>query len=359
MTSYIKRAESPDLDAMEVPIAALRSNSFFTMLERELQTWQAANIGLEGNIAFAVWGGGAVEFLLHVLGYRIRHFTVHDLELLILRDEVIWYDEILVSSLDRKLRVQLGLRLGARPLYRRVDGKHIRDFQRTRVALRDGDLVLNNVLVTLSPRQTVAKFSAPRRAFGRINETKYAVDVKSWKDLTTLPRLFHRLSRSTSKAVRLEFLCGLKYSPNGLRAMKQLLGCYSILLDKSLKGSATSDDRKWLSDHGITTGSAGLLRLWEECICETAVRLAPVSGISIQDYIRFGDLVESLQCDVRTSSNLKIVRPPALFITPPSSWLEQIIDRSYARFREYQSQRSVVVASQLQNHCHDSPTSAC
>jgi hypothetical protein len=77
-----------NLERWEVDIERLRQLPFFDALNRFMEEFFTRNL-VDNRVSYVIWGGVAANLMLAVIGRSGIHYSFHDVELFLVRDEKI------------------------------------------------------------------------------------------------------------------------------------------------------------------------------------------------------------------------------------------------------------------------------
>ena len=196
-----------------------------------------------------IWGGAAANALLMISGKTRRNYTHHDIE---------FFDTsagCLAANKNALLSIQNGLRqdrifldLGGLSIATERRGQSVTSFQAQRIALEDGDLELNNVLIEWTIGSALVKFSAPEGTAANLRSAAPTISAKPSTELKRSDRIARRLYRNISKAVRLELSCNTTIDDNLIDHTEDLIVRYIDSLSLESDGNRTPE---WLMAEGV------------------------------------------------------------------------------------------------------------
>ena len=198
-TSLVGKAELKAL-----PFAATIHSKVWPFIER--------HFGNSSEISYFLWGGAATEALLPILGYTTRHYSIHDIEICFTKSGRLFHSPHAIAQLNSIFVTANDLRtkIGGTSITSSRAGITFEEFQKTRILLEDGDLLLNNVALLYCPDEDAWGVSMPSALLTLANKTMNGINIKSWGGLITPDRVARRLCRNISKAIRFELATRLR-----------------------------------------------------------------------------------------------------------------------------------------------------
>lgn len=284
-----------NVECVDIARAELTNWPFFAALDAAVSEHLARDYPGRPGVSYAIWGGAAANMLLWLVGHCNIHFSLHDVELFFIDGgHIIPGGE----SLDR-----LASRLENDPAFLvTVGGRRIveamldltcEDFQQTRLELKDGDLVLNNVLLAMPAQGQRCQFLLPLGLLKSLLCGQPILTAKPNGDLVTLARLFRRMSRTAAKAVRFEHVANAAMERDARRELQDISARLESRMSTAFEAmsSAHADDRSWLRDRGLHDIETARHWVVVNTLSEIAKRLAGLHGVSSRDIGRFENLL--------------------------------------------------------------------
>ena len=113
-------------------------------------------------------------------------------------------------------------------------------FQKDRVMLNDGDLLLNSVILIIDRTREKNYVEAPAGTFQALLAGENAIEMKDTSDLQSIDRIARRIYRNISKSIRFEIVAGLTLSVKSQGRLEGLIDSYTKKLDDYFNGSHMS-----------------------------------------------------------------------------------------------------------------------
>lgn len=282
-----------NLEHLEVDIERLRQLPFFDALNRFMEEFFTRNL-VDNRVSYVIWGGVAANLMLAVIGRSGIHYSFHDVELFLVRDEKIYQPEGLTDALkeDFSSNDHFLLEIGGQSIVKIREGMSVENFQKDRVLLNDGDLYLNNVILIVDRINEKVFVEAPTGTFQALLAGGNTLEMKDMSDIRHIDRIARRIYRNISKSIRFEKVAGLMLSAETIGRLEKLLDSYSKKLDEYFSGSIMSvEERKiteeWIANAKIANVESGKRWIFLMTLSETAKRLAGLHGISSLDQVGF------------------------------------------------------------------------
>jgi len=288
----------PSLDSqierLEIDIERLKRLPFFGAFDRLMEEFFTRNGVTNHQISYTIWGGVAANLLLGVTGRSRVHYSLHDIELFLVRDGKIYQPEDLTEVLkedflsdDRFL-----LEVGGQSIVKVTEGVSVEDFQKKRIHLNDGDLYLNNVILIADRIKGKVIVEAPVGTFQALLAGENTLEMKDTSDLRHIDRLARRIYRTISKSIRFELVAGLTLSAAAKERLERLLDSYSKKLDEYFNGAVMplgerGITEKWIANAKVVSVESGKRWIYLMALSETAKRLAGLQGLSSLDQAGF------------------------------------------------------------------------
>lgn len=280
------------IDVLAVSLRDLRRLPFFDMFHSAFLDCVAL-CGRPPSTSYAIWGGAAANILLMLVRRTRTHFCFHDIEVFATASSNILLDDDLLNAIESRLlhEYKAPLVLGGRSIVEDKCGMPVSTFQDQRISMADGDLFLNNVLLSVNARSTSASLYVPVEVFGPLSRGESSLLMKDASSLQDLHRITRRICRTIGKAIRFDRVAGLFPTNNGLSFISSLIDTYEVLLlaalqkdhkDPRAKLSGTED---WLNE--AANLETGRILLCKRVLSESAKRLAGLYGIACNDLTRF------------------------------------------------------------------------
>lgn len=336
-----------NLERWEVDIERLRQLPFFDALNRFMEEFFTRNL-VDNRVSYVIWGGVAANLMLAVIGRSGIHYSFHDVELFLVRDEKIYQPEGLTDALEEDFSSndQFLLEIGGQSIVKIREGMPVENFQKDRVLLNDGDLYLNNVILIIDRINKKVFVEAPTGTFQALLAGGNTLEMKDMSDLRYIDRIARRIYRNISKSIRFEKVAGLMLSAETKGRLEKLLDSYSKKLDEYFSGSIMSlEERKiteeWIANAKIANVESGKRWIFLMTLSETAKRLAGLHGINSLDqvgFIRFLLGEESSATSLFDHPLIQLVQKGLIDPIRPSGFdvRRDIAKRCYSDFFKYQ-----------------------
>lgn len=291
--TYIPLSDSK-IERFEVDVGHLKLLPFFGALDKFMGEFFARNGETYPQLSYVIWGGVAANLLLALTGRTKVHYSLHDVELFLVRDGGIYQpdelSDVLKENLSSSDNFLLGV--GGQSIVRNKQGVTVEEFQRERIYLNDGDLCLNNVILIVDCIQGKVFVEAITGTCQALLIGANTIEMKDASDIRYIHQLARRIYRNISKAIRFEHVAGLTLSAAAKESVERLLVAYSTKLDEFFRGEVTTLEegelmKKWIANAKIVSVESGKKWLYLTTLSETAKRLAGLHGLSSLDKFGF------------------------------------------------------------------------
>jgi len=336
-----------NLERLEVDIERLRQLPFFDALNSFMEEFFTRNL-VDHRISYVIWGGVAANLMLAVIGRSGIHYSFHDVELFLVRDEKIYQPEGLTDALkeDFSSNDHFLLEVGGQSIVKIMEGVSVENFQKDRVLLNDGDLYLNNVILIVDRINEKVFVEAPAGTFQALLVGENTLEMKDMSDIRYIDRIARRIYRNISKAIRFEKVAGLMLSAETKGRLEKLLNSYSKKLDEYFSGSIMLLEEReiteeWIANAKIANVESGNRWIFLMTLSETAKRLAGLQGISSLDQVGFIRFLLGEESRATTLFDHPLIQLVQKGLTDPiqSSGFDVRLDiakRCYSDFSKYQ-----------------------
>lgn len=336
-----------NLEHLEVDIERLRQLPFFDALNRFMEEFFTRNL-VDNRVSYVIWGGVAANLMLAVIGRSGIHYSFHDVELFLVRDEKIYQPEGLTDALkeDFSSNDHFLLEIGGQSIVKIREGMSVENFQKDRVLLNDGDLYLNNVILIVDRINEKVFVESPAGTFQALLAGENTLEMKDMSDLRYIDRIARRIYRNISKSIRFEKVAGLMLSTETKGRLERLLDSYSKKLDEYFSGSIMSLEEReiteeWIANAKIANVESGKWWIFLMTLSETAKRIAGLQGINSLDqvgFIRFLLGEESSATSLFDHPLIQLVQKGLTNPIRPSGFdvRRDIAKRCYSDFFKYQ-----------------------
>lgn len=336
------------IERFEVDVGHLKRIPFFCAFDKFMGEFFARNAQTYPKLSYVIWGGVAANLLLAVTGRTKVHYSLHDVELFLVRDGRVYQPDGLSDILnwDLSSNDSFLLEVGGQSIVRNKEGMTVDEFQRERIYLNDGDLYLNNVILIIDCVNEKIFFGAITGTCQALVAGRNTIEIKDASDIRYVPQIARRIYRNVSKAIRFEYVAGLTLSVAAKESVEGLLVDYSTKLDEFFRGEVTKPEereltKKWIAIAKIVSVESGMKWLYLVTLSETAKRLAGLHGLSSLDKLGFSRFLFDEECGATT-----LVMHPLIELVRScvgdSEWLSHADDRSciaescYLDFSKYQ-----------------------
>ena len=337
-----------NIERFEVDIERLKLLPFFGALDRFMGEFFAHNGGTDPQLSYVIWGGVAANLLLVLTGRTKVHYSLHDVELFLVRDGRIYQHNGLSDVLKQNFSSNDNflIEVGGQSIVKNKEGVTVEEFQKDRIYRNDGDLHLNNVILIVDCIKEKVFVEAITGTCHALLTGANALDMKDASDIRYAHRLARRIYRNISKAIRFEHVAGLTLSAAAKERLERLLGAYSTKLDEFFRGEVTAPEErelteKWAANAKIVSVEGGKKWLYLTTLSETAKRLAGLHGLSSLDKFGFWRFLFGEERSTTTLFAYPLIELVRKCVTD-SAWPSQTGDRSciaescYLDFSKYQ-----------------------
>jgi hypothetical protein len=286
--------------------------------------------------------------MLEVIGRTRVHYSLHDVELCLVRDGKIYQPEGLIDVLTENLSSDghFLLEVGGQAIVKVREGLSVEDFQTARIHLNDGDLYLNNVVLIADRVKGNILVEAPAGTFQALLAGADTLEVKDASNLRHIDRLVRRIYRNISKTIRFEQVAGLTLSAAAEESLERLLDSYMNKLDEYFSGTVMPlEEReiteKWIANAKIVSVESGKRWIYVMAMSETAKRLAGLQGLSSLDQVGFCRFLLGEEPSATTLFEHPLIEIVRKCLTDPA-WPSRtavrmdIAKRCYLDFAKYQ-----------------------
>lgn len=282
------------IERLEIDYERLKQLPFFCALDTFMMEFFARNGVTHFQVSYVIWGGVATNLMLEIIGRTRFHYSLHDVELFLVRDGNIYQPESLIDVLTEDLSSDdhFLLEVGGQAIAKVREGLSVENFQTARIHLNDGDLYLNNVILIADRVKDTVFVEAPAGIFQALVAGADTLEVKDASNLRHIDRLARRIYRNISKAIRFEQVAGLTLSAAAKESLERLLDSYSNKLDEYFRGTVMPLEEmeitdKWIANAKIVSVESGKRWIYLMALSETAKRLAGLQGLSSLDQVGF------------------------------------------------------------------------
>lgn len=336
------------IERFEVDVERLKLLPFFDALDRFMGEFFAHNDGTYPQLSYVIWGGVAANLLLALTGRTKIHYSLHDVELFLVRDGSVYQHSGLNDVLKENFssRDNFLLEVGGQSIVKNKEGVTVEEFQKERIYLNDGDLHLNNVILIVDCIKRKAFIEAITGTCHTLLTGANTLDMKDASDIRYVHRLARRIYRNISKAIRFEHVAGLTLSASAKECLERLIVAYSTKLDEFFRSEITTIEErelteKWAANTKIVSVESGKKWLYLTTLSETAKRLAGLHGLSSLDQFGFWRFLFGEEGRATTLFAHPLIELVLKCLTD-SVWPSQTLDRSciakscYLDFCKYQ-----------------------
>ena len=290
--TFVPSLES-SLDRWEVSIESLNQLPFFDAFSRFMEEFFNRNL-IDRTISYVIWGGVAANLMLSLIGRSRIHYSFHDIELFLVRDDKIYQPDGLIYALLEELlsNDKFLLEVGGQSIVKIREGFSVQRFQKDRVILNDGDLYLNNVILIIDRTSEKIYVEAPAGTFQALLAGENALEMKDTSDLWCIDRIARRIYRNVSKSIRFEIVADLTLSVESQGQLESLIASYTKKLedyfnDLNMSLEEKETTKEWIESADIASVESGMRWIYLVSLSETAKRLAGIGGVSSLDQIEF------------------------------------------------------------------------
>lgn len=199
------------LERLDVPLDRVLGLPAYQAIYEQARPILSHNGGENG---FVIWGGLAANLLLMLSGHTRQHFCIHDIEIFSTTGDAIANDSGFAAELQHRLAAagDLPLPVGGSGIVGQKAGMSVREFQRQRVTLLDGDLLLHNIVASHSIGSDTVCFILPRELKASLCAASFEIRCKSSAGLDSAEKIARRIRRNVSKATRFHELTAARIS---------------------------------------------------------------------------------------------------------------------------------------------------
>lgn len=275
------------MEYWETDICYFEEIPFFNAFNEYIEVF-FTSAGVDKQISYAIWGGTAANLILNFIGRCKIHYSIHDIELFLVKKEKIYYSEVLMNRLGKKIgeNKNLLLEIGGQSLIKSKKGMPVDSFQKTRIRLNDGDLYINNLLLIIDRSRGKVLINAPIGIIQNLIAGGNKLDMKSCAELLHTERVARRIYRTISKAIRYEQAAGLSLTKLAQKQIQMLIDIYSKELVEYFSSKALPTEG-WFYNNNIYDVESGYRWLYLTVLSETAKRTACLNGINSFDKTKF------------------------------------------------------------------------
>lgn len=282
------------IERFAVDFKRLKQLPFFAALDSFMKDFFTRNGVTDHQISYVIWGGLAANLMLNLIGRSGTHYSLHDIELFLSKGGKIYQPEGLIEALrkDFSSNEYFLLEVGGQSIVKALEGTSVKDFQKQRIHRNDGDLYLNNVILTADHTERRVFVDAPSGTFRGLLAGENALEMKDASDLRHIDRIARRIYRNISKSIRFQQVAGLTLTAETKHQIESLIDAYSNNLYDYFHGSFMSPEEKgiteeWLANAKIVSVESGKRWLFLKTLSETAKRLAGLQGLNSIDQAGF------------------------------------------------------------------------
>ena len=202
---------------------------------KEFDTYVSIQLNdfLKYDSSYTIWGGVASNLLLQILKLSDIFYSVHDIEFFLVKKNKIIYDQALYSLLDKNSLGNQFLPIGGFSIIKKLNGSNANNFQKNRIAMKDGDLYMNTITMDVYDKTVI--FKAPLNQIKHLVNGNMELLIKDFDGLITVNRLFRRIYRTIPKIIRFEKVCDMFISEETEKKIGALIDRYFISSIKSNK----------------------------------------------------------------------------------------------------------------------------
>lgn len=337
------------IERFAVDVKLLKQLPFFSALDRFMKEFFTRNGVTEHQISYVIWGGLAANLMLSLIGKSGTHYSLHDIELFLLKGGQIYQPEGLIEALRKDLssNERFLLEVGGQNIIKALEGESVEDFQKKRVHRNDGDLYLNSMVLIVDQIERRVFVEAPLGTFRGLLTGENALKMKDASDLQHIDQLARRIYRNISKLIRFQQVAGLTVTSETKHHLESLIDSYSNKLDEYFCGSFMPPEEKqsteeWLSNAKILTVESGKRWLFLNTLSETAKRLAGLQDLSSLDQAGFCRFLLGEEPNVDTLFDHPLIQLVRNNLTDPT-WPSvaaiklDIANQCYLDFFKYQT----------------------
>lgn len=295
------------VERFSVDVKRLKQQPFFDELDRFMKDFFVRNEVTDPQISYVIWGGVAANLMLNLLGRTGTYYSLHDIELFLLKGGKIYPPEGLSEALRQGFssNEHFLIEVGGQAIIKALEGVSVEDFQKQRIHRNDGDLYLNNFILIVDRREDRILVDAPSGTLQELLAGGIALKMKDVSDLRHINQLARRIYRNISKSLRFQQVAGLTLTAETKHQIESLIDSYSNKLDSYFRSSILSPEEKavtaeWLANANIINVESGKRWLFRKTLSETAKRLAGLQGLSSLDKIGFYRFILGEEAHVNT-----------------------------------------------------------
>ena len=258
---------------------------FFSSLDKMLNEFY---ITKANGISYVIWGGVATNLLLQFTNQTNIFFSTHDIEIFFEKDNKVLLDDSLYDNLNSRLMNDYSITIGGISILNKIGVKTVLKFQEDRIALRDGDLFINNIAIRVYNDKIIVNSS--KETLDRIFSRNIQIQMKSKQNLCNMHSISRRIYRTVSKVIRFETYTNLRLDNKANNEMKKLIELFTLKLKACFLDGKIVKNNEWLKQNRINDYSQGVDWLYQKTLSETAKRLLKYEGNSLTE---FTDLLEN------------------------------------------------------------------
>ncbi len=282
------------IESFLIDIEYLKQLPAFSEIDKFMEEFFKRNDVTNPQISYAIWGGVAANLLLNLIGKTNTYYSFHDIELFLSRERRIYLPDDLINILrnDFSSSRHFLLDLGGIPIIKGFEGMSVKDFQKQRIYRKDGDLFLNNVILSVDREARNVIIYAPSGTIQGLICGENTIKMKNTSDLQDINRIARRIYRNISKSVRFQQVSQLSVDEKTKRSLECLIKSYSNKLDDYFHGSLLSSEeekviKEWIASKNLDSADSGKRWLYIMTLSDTAKRLAGLNGVSSLDFSGF------------------------------------------------------------------------
>lgn len=325
----------PFIERFEVDVNRLKQLPFFDAIDRFMEEFFNGNNRTDSQLSYVIWGGVAANLLLVLTGRTKAYYSIHDVELFLVRDGSIYYHNGYSDILKENLlsNDNFLLELGGQFIIKNKNGVTVEEFQKERIYLNDGDLHLNNVILIVDCNNGKVFFEAIAGTCNALLAGANTLEMKNAADLIYAPRLGRRIYRNISKAIRFEHVAGLTFSKSAKDRLEKLINTYLMKLEEYFSGEVLTPEerditKEWTLSSNIFSVESGVKWLYLTTLSETAKRLAGLHGLNSLDKQRFERFIFGEDGNTTSLINHPLIELVRKCVTD-STWPSQSGNRSF------------------------------
>lgn len=284
---------NPEIESISIDIKRLEEYPLFNKINKFMEDFFHQN-DLNDQISYVIWGGVAANLMLNAIGRTDKCYSYHDIELFLIKNENIYLPNELIEKLKKSISSNghFLLDLGGIPIVQNFNGMNVNDFQKQRVSRKDGDLILNNVILSINRVKQQVIMKAPKGTFLNIISGDNSIKMKNASDLQDIHQISRRIYRNISKSIRLEEAANLVVYEETMHSLERLIKDYILKLDYFFNNSISQSEdkkfiKKWILLKNIENIEIGEKWLYKITLSETSKRLAGLRGVNSLDFPSF------------------------------------------------------------------------